>query len=149
MSSKTDAKKINVIDILGGRKTLGSEVRKEDDLIERIRQGLPYETVESLVAATAISPPLLPRLLGVTERTLQRRQTQKVLKKAESDRLVRLAKLFERTAKVLGDSEEAKAWLHHPNITLGNKTPIEMMDDPISEERVYAVLGRIEHGVYS
>jgi putative toxin-antitoxin system antitoxin component (TIGR02293 family) len=87
--------------------------------------------------------------LGVTERTLQRRQTQRVLKKAESDRLVRLAKLFQRTAKVLGDSEEAKAWLHHPNIALDNKTPIEMMDDPISEERVYAVLGRIEHGVYS
>jgi putative toxin-antitoxin system antitoxin component (TIGR02293 family) len=149
MSSKKEVEEINVIDILGGRKTLGGEVRKEDDLIERIQQGLPYETVESVMAATAISLPLLPRLLGVTERTLQRRQTQKVLKKAESDRLVRLAKLFERTAKALGDREEAKEWLHHPNIALGNKSPIEMMDDPISEERVYAVLGRIEHGVYS
>jgi putative toxin-antitoxin system antitoxin component (TIGR02293 family) len=149
MSSKKEVEEINVIDILGGRKTLGGEVRKEDDLIERIQQGLPYETVESVMAATAISLPLLPRLLGVTERTLQRRQTQKVLKKPESDRLVRLAKLFERTAKALGDREEAKEWLHHPNIALGNKSPIEMMDDPISEERVYAVLGRIEHGVYS
>jgi putative toxin-antitoxin system antitoxin component (TIGR02293 family) len=149
MAFKKIVEEINVIDILGGRKTFGGEVRKEEDLIERIQQGLPYEAVESVMAATAIRLPLLPRLLGVTERTLQRRQTQKVLKRAESNRLVRLAKLFERTAKVLGDPEEARAWLHHPNITLGNKTPIEMLDDPISEERVYAVLGRIEHGVYS
>jgi putative toxin-antitoxin system antitoxin component (TIGR02293 family) len=149
MSAKTGVEELNVIEILGGRKTLGGKVRREDDLIKQIHQGLPYKTVENLMAATAISLVVLRQLLGVTERTLQRRQAQKVLTKAESNRIVRLAKLFERTAKVLGDREEAKAWLHHPNTTLGNKTPIEMMDDPISEERVYAVLGRIEHGVYS
>ena len=149
MSTRTGIEELNVIEILGGKKTLGGKVRQEADLIKQIQQGLPYKTVENVMATTAISLALLRQLLGVTERTLQRRQTQKVLTKAESNRIVRLAKLFERTAKVLGDREAAKAWLHHPNITLGNKTPIEMMDDPISEERVYAVLGRIEHGVYS
>jgi len=149
MSAKTGVEELNVIEILGGEKALGGKVRQEDDLIKQIQQGLPYKTVENVMAATAISLAVLRQLLGVTERTLHRRRAQKVLTKAESNRIVRLAKLFERTAKVLGDREEAKAWLHHPNITLGNKTPIEMMDDPISEERVYAVLGRIEHGVYS
>jgi len=149
MSAKTGMEQLNVIEILGGKKALGSKVRQEDDLIKQIQQGLPYKTVENVMAATAISLAVLRQLLGVTERTLYRRRAQKVLTKAESNRIVRLAKLFERTAKVLGDREEAKAWLHHPNITLGNKTPIEMMEDPISEERVYAVLGRIEHGVYS
>ena len=149
MSAEPDVEEISLIEILGGKKTLGSKVRQEDDLIKKIQQGLPYKTLESVMATTAISLALLSHFLGVTERTLQRRQAQKVLTKAESDRIVRLAKLFERTAKVLGDREEAKTWLHHPNITLGNRTPLEMMDDPISEERVYAVLGRIEHGVYS
>jgi len=74
-------------------------------------------------------------ILGVTERTLQRRQTEKVLTKEESDRVVRLAKLYESTAKVLGDPGEARAWLHHASIALGNRTPLEMMDN---------VMGRAE-----
>ncbi len=140
---------INLIEILGGKRTLGVKVRQEDDLIKQIHRGLPYGTLECVMERMEMKMPFVIALLGVTARTLQRRQTEKVLTKEESDRVVRLAKLYERSVKVLGDPDEAKAWLHHANITLGNKAPLEMMDTVIGEGRVHALLGRIEHGVYS
>ncbi len=144
-----ESEQVSLIEILGGKRALGVKVRQEDDLMKQIHQGLPYRTLESVMERMEMEMAFVIALLGVTARTLQRRQTENVLTKDESDVVVRLAKLYERTVKVLGDPREARAWLHQPNITLGNKTPLEMMDNAIGEGRVHALLGRIEQGVYS
>ena len=145
----TESEQVNLIEILGGKRALGVKVRQEEDLIEQIHRGLPYKTLESVMERMEMEMAFVIAFLGVTARTLQRRQTENVLTREESDRVVRLAKLYERTVKVLGDPSEARAWLHHRNITLGSKTPLEVMDTVIGEARVHALLGRIEQGVYS
>jgi len=145
----TELEQVSLIEILGGKRALGVKVRQEEDLIEQIHRGLPYKTLESVMERMEMEKPFVIAFLGVTARTLQRRQTEKVLTREESDRVVRLARVYERAVKVLGDPGEATAWLHHPNITLSNKTPLEVMDNVIGEGRVLALLGRIEQGVYS
>lgn len=140
---------VRLTDVLGGPKTLGSRVRNTEDLAAKIREGLPTEALAAVMKAMMLSHEILARLLMITPRTLQRRKREKALPKAESDQLVRLARLYQRTVNTLGSHEDAVAWMHHPNITLGNKTPLELMDTVLGEERVLALLGRIEHGVYS
>ena len=132
----TESEQVNLIEILGGKRALGVRVRQEEDLIEQIHRGLPYKTLESVMERMEMEMAFVIAFLGVTARTLQRRQTENVLTREESDRVVRLAKLYERTVKVLGDPSEARAWLHHRNITLGSKTPLEVMDTVIGEARV-------------
>jgi hypothetical protein len=64
MAAETNVEEVNLIEILGGKKTLGSKVVQEDDLIKKIQQGLPYKTLESVMATTAISLTLRLHFLG-------------------------------------------------------------------------------------
>ncbi len=140
---------MDLVEALGGRKTLGKNVRREEDLEKWIRAGLPFAALEHLMKVLALQTDIMSRCLGITTRTLQRRRTQNVLAKQEGAQLVRLARIYQRAAHILGSHEDAVAWLRHSNITLGNKTPLDLMDTPLGEERVHALLSRIEHGVYS
>lgn len=64
----------------------------------------------------------------------------------ESDRLLSIAA---RAAEVLGSEEKASRWLHSPNRALDGRRPLDIVDTDLGAREVEAVLGRIEHGVYS
>jgi putative toxin-antitoxin system antitoxin component (TIGR02293 family) len=140
---------IDLIEALGGRKTLGKNVRREEDLEAWIRTGLPFAPLEHLMKVLGLQTDIMSQFLGITTRTLQRRRTRNVLAKQEGAQLVRLARMYQRAVHILGSHEDAVHWIRHPNITLGNKSPLDLMDTPLGEERVHSLLSRIEHGVYS
>ena len=148
MAAKTHTE-LSLMDVLGGTRTLGNRVRSPEDLAAKIREGLPIEALLAVTKVMALSQEILARQLMTTPRTLQRRKREKALPKSESDQLVRLARLYQRAVNTLGSHEDAISWMHHPSIALGDKTPLDLMDTVLGEERVLALLGRIEHGVYS
>ena len=82
-------------------------------------------------------------------RTLARRKVQGRLTAAESDRVVRLARIAATAVDVLGNRELASARLQRPNRALGHATPLSQMDTDVGVRQVERVLGRIEHGVFS
>ena len=82
-------------------------------------------------------------------RTLARRKVSQTLRPDESDRLYRVARVAARAADVLGSSEKAERWLKKPNPALGDEVPLRILDTDIGAQQVEAVLGRIEHGVFS
>jgi uncharacterized protein (DUF2384 family) len=53
-----------------------------------------------------------------------------------------------RAIEVLGSREKALRWLKAPVRSLGDQTPISLLDSPDGIERVEDALGRIEHGVW-
>jgi putative toxin-antitoxin system antitoxin component (TIGR02293 family) len=140
---------MGLIDALGGRKTFGRKVRKEDDLVEQIRKGLPFSAMEYLRSILDLPRDDMSDYLGMTLRTLQRRQSQKVFGMEESAKIIRLARVYLRAKRIMGSQEDAVAWLRHDSVTLNNKSPLDLMDTPIGEEKVHALLSRIEYGVYS
>lgn len=140
---------MGLIHVLGGSKTLGRNVRRERDLENQIRKGLPFAALEYFMDELALSLDRMSHVLGMTTRTFRRRRTEGVLAIEESAQLVRIARVFQRAVDILGAQEDAVAWLRHPNVSLGGKTPLDDMDTPLGEERVHALLSRIEHGVYS
>lgn len=57
--------------------------------------------------------------------------------------------LINRAKEVLGDEESAQHWLSTPKKALGGQIPIEVAKTKEGLESVYALLTRIEHGVFS
>ena len=67
----------------------------------------------------------------------------------ESERLFRIAELYDRAIEVLGDQERAEAWLKEPKKALGMKTPLQYADTESGAREVENLLGRLEYGVFS
>lgn len=113
-----------------------------------VRRGVPVTTVTAL--AQSLQLPLADVLewLSIAPRTWARRKQAGVLDTLESDRVARLTRLVRRATKVLGSADDARAWLTTPNRSLQRRTPFEMAGTEVGAESVFALLGRIEHGVF-
>lgn len=111
-----------------------------------VREGLPYETLESISRTLGLTQETLTRVLHTSDRTLQRRRRDERLSPVESDRLWRIAHVY-RLAVEAFDSNlaEAHRWLTTPNHTLGGDTPIEHLDTEPGERIVEQMLAVIEH----
>lgn len=139
----------SVARMLGGRAVLHSVPRTEDDLIELVRKGLPYEALEKLTGILDLSLAEAAEALKLPRRTLARRKHQELLPQLESEKVLRLARLAARAEEVLGAADKAHRWLRTPNRALGGKTPMSMLDVDLGASRVEQLLGRIQFGVYS
>ncbi len=139
-----------IAEILGGRKVLGKAVNKPDDLAELVRKGLPANSVRVLAARLEVANAVLSEKLGIAQRTLTRRLSQRSrLTPAESDRTVRLARVYASAVEMIGDEEKAVEWLRTPNRALGGERPLDQLDTDIGAREVDDILGRIAYGVYS
>ncbi len=85
----------------------------------------------------------------MSPRTMARRKGERRLSAMESDRLYRLARVAAHAEEVFGGPEKAGTWLLRPNRALGKAVPFELLDTDEGTRQVEAVLGRIEHGVFS
>ena len=139
-----------IAEVLGGRKVLGKTVKKADDLAQLIRKGLPASAVKVLAEKLDVGNAVLSRKLGIPQRTMTRRLSQQSrLTAAESDRTVRLARVYANAVEMIGDEQKAVTWLGTPNRALGGARPIDQLDTDVGTREVEDVLGRIAYGVYS
>ena len=136
--------------VLGGRRVLGRTINKPDDLAELVRKGLPAISITALAEKLDLGNMVLSLKLGIPQRTLTRRLSQGArLTAAESDRTVRLARVYASAVEMIGDEENAVAWLRTPNRALGGERPLDQLDTDIGAREVEDILGRIAYGVYS
>jgi len=93
---------------------------------------------------------VLAEVVGISERTLSRRLANGArLSPEESDRMMRVARVFAQTKETLGDSAKAGRWLQRPNLALGGERPLDLLDTDAGRHDVETILGRIEWGIYS
>ena len=111
-----------------------------------VREGLPYEALESLSRTLGLTQEVLTRVLHVSERTLQRRRHSGRLSPSESDRLWRIAHVYRLALEAFdGKADEASQWLTTPKRALGGDTPIAHLDTEPGERMVEQMLATIEH----
>jgi len=136
--------------LLGGPKVLHRKVETMPDLIETVREGLPVASLDAVSKRAGLATNEEKcRVLHIPARTLTRRQASGGrLDAAESERVVRLARLTQQAEDVLEDVEKAQAWLRAPNRALGGGTPLELLDTDLGLRLVEDVLDRIEYVVY-
>jgi putative toxin-antitoxin system antitoxin component (TIGR02293 family) len=139
-----------IAEVLGGRKVLGKAVSKPDELARLVRRGLPAVSVAALAARLHLGNRVLGHKLGIPQRTLTRRLSHASrLTPAESDRTVRMARVYAGAVEMIGDREKAIAWLGTPNRALGGDQPFDLLDTDLGARMVEDILGRIAYGVYS
>lgn len=139
-----------IAEILGGRKVLGKAIKNSDDLAHLVRKGLPAGSVTALAEKLHVANSALSKTLGIPQRTLTRRLSKaSLLTPAESDRTVRVARVYANAVDLIGDEENAIEWLGTPNRALGGERPLDRLDTDMGARMVEDILGRIAYGVYS
>jgi putative toxin-antitoxin system antitoxin component (TIGR02293 family) len=118
-------------------------------MIEHVQGGLRFQELEALRDSLEVPMERLASKLGISKATLHRRKAQGRLGPAESERVVRFARLMGKAAKVLGGIEAARQWLNSPQFGLGGAVPLDYAGTEIGAREVENLLGRIEYGVYS
>ncbi len=135
---------ICVFGALGGGKGFG--VSK---LIESLKAGLPVRELDELRSNLDLPMERLVPMLGISKATLHRRKNSGRLDAAESDRVVRFARLLGRAAAVMETLDDGRRWLTSPQVGLGGAIPLEYAETEVGAREVENLLGRIEYGVYS
>jgi putative toxin-antitoxin system antitoxin component (TIGR02293 family) len=139
-----------IAEILGGPKVLGRAIKNPDDLAQLVRTGLPAGSVSALAEGLHLGNGVLSRKLGIPQRTLTRRLSHgSLLTAAESDRTVRMARVYANAIEMIGDQDKAIVWLGTPNRALGGERPLDQLDTDTGARMVEDILGRIAYGVYS
>jgi putative toxin-antitoxin system antitoxin component (TIGR02293 family) len=118
-------------------------------LVGRVRDGLPFSEFSALREMLGLTEDRLGQLIGIPKATLHRRKKAKHLDRSESDRLVRYGRLFQRAIAALGGETAARSWLSSPAFAFQDETPLDYADTEIGAREVEALLGRLEHGVFS
>jgi putative toxin-antitoxin system antitoxin component (TIGR02293 family) len=139
-----------IAEILGGKKVLGRSLKSFAELADLIRKGLPVGSLIVLGEKLDLKNAALSEKLGIPQRTLTRRLSQHSrLTAAESDRTVRLARVYATATEMIGNADKAAQWLRTPNRALGGEIPIDQLDTDLGAKEIENILGRIAYGVYS
>ena len=139
----------SIVKALGGKSVLKANVSSAAQLTETIRTGLPYASLEILISKLQLPRSGAAAALNLPERTLARRRKEKRLSPDESDRVLRLARLFSHAASVLEGEDNAAVWFSQPNRALRGNTPLSLIDTETGAREVEDVLWRIAHGIFS
>ncbi len=112
--------------------------------------GLPYTSVTRFHSASGLPVAHIADLVQVPRRTLMRRKAAGRLQPLESERLLRMAMLFDRALELFeGDADAARRWLATPIKALAGETPWDFARTEIGAREVEDVIGRLEHGVFA
>jgi putative toxin-antitoxin system antitoxin component (TIGR02293 family) len=130
--------------------SLGLAVSDTPRLIQQIDAGFSFHSLLKLESHTGVNLSVLASIIGIPERTLARRKAAGRLAPEESERLLRISGIFEKSLELFeGDLEAAVNWLTTPKRALGNEQPLFYSRTELGAREVENLLGRIEHGVFS
>jgi putative toxin-antitoxin system antitoxin component (TIGR02293 family) len=126
---------------------------RTDDVVEilgSIESGLPFNTLRRFQERVDLPWNEVAELIQIKPRTLTRRRVQRRLQPDESDRIVRVSRIFEQAAELFeGDLDAARRWLSSPQKAFAGSTPFAFAKTDLGAREVENVIGRLEHGVFA
>lgn len=129
---------------------LGMEEVGTNELVRRVGEGFPYRVLENFRKNVGLSAGEVAGLIQINPRTLSRRKREGRLHSDESDRVLRLSRVYARALGLFGgDLDKARHWLSTPKVALGGEAPLDYSRVDVGAQEVVDLIGRIEHGVPS
>jgi len=128
--------------------SIGLQAENINELIGVLKQGIPANSFDKLRKRLNVSDNLLSRIVQIPKRTLTRRRRDGRLRTDESERVLRVANIYDKALEVFEDEGAVESWLKKPARGLGYRIPLEYADTGIGAQEVINLLGRIEHGVF-
>lgn len=112
------------------------------------RRGLPYTALRRLQRNLGLPSGAVAELAQIPARTLARRRQQGKLDPDESDRLIRVARIFGRALELFeGDVPIARQWLSTEQVALGGLRPLDLTQTDVGAQEVDRLVGRLEYGL--
>ncbi len=131
-------------------RSLGLHINNRATMINKVREGLDVSVVIHLSKTMGLTEQAVAKLALITTRTLTRRKTEGKLRIDESDRLARIAMVFDEAVDMLGgDKTKASHWFTTPKKALGGASPADYVDTEMGVQEVRNLIARIRHGVFS
>lgn len=88
-------------------------------------------------------------MLGIPPRTLARRKSAGRFSSDESERIIRLGRVFDLAVDLFeGDTAAAVNWLKTPKRALAGNTPLSYARTDIGGREVERLIGQLEYGVF-
>jgi putative toxin-antitoxin system antitoxin component (TIGR02293 family) len=113
-----------------------------------IERGLPLRTLDDFSAYSGIPMKSMLEVV-IPARTLKhRRQRKEPLNLDESDRLARVARIFELAVKVYGNVDDGRGWLISSMRRFEGKTALSMLRTEAGEQAVEEFLIQIDEGMF-
>lgn len=129
---------------------LGMEEVGTAELVQRVSEGFSYRVLENLRENVDLSTSEMADLVQINSRTLSRRKQEGRLHTDESDRVLRLSRVYGKALGLFdGDLVKARHWLSTPKVALGGESPLDYSRVDVGAQEVVDLIGRIEHGVPS
>ena len=141
------AKRSKFIQALSGGMAMPTEISAEVEILASLNQGLPFEVLAALESRGIVDHGEL--LTFIAARTLARRKSENRLSPEESDLVARLLRGFEFAVQVFGNEDKAKKWLRTESSVLNGQRPLDLLRSDYGARIVEAILGRIDHGIYT
>jgi len=127
---------------------LGLRVYEPLRVYQNVRKGFSFATFERLQRNTGLPARALAEFAQIPARTLARRKEDGRLEPEESDRLVRIARVFAHALALFeGDVEAARLWLTAEQPALGDIAPLELARTEVGATEVEQLIGRLEYGI--
>jgi putative toxin-antitoxin system antitoxin component (TIGR02293 family) len=137
-----------VLSILGLAPKRGKAAPRLADLVH---EGLPVAAFDAVASYTHLTREALAKACALPLRTVQRRAASgaRRFERDESDRLMRVARLYAFAENVLGSRAAAETWMRTPNRALDGARPVDELETEIAAREVEDALGRIRHGIFA
>ena len=119
-------------------------------VIDEILAGFSVKTLEIFSSESNLPVAEIASLIEVPQRTLARRKVVGRLSSEESERLLRLSRIFEKAVVLFeGNVDAAIAWLRRPKRALGDKSPLAYSRTEVGARQVEDLIGALEQGVFA
>ena len=117
--------------------------------LETVEAGVPVATMAKFVAVSGMQVKDIYEVV-IPARTLKHRKARKEpLTSDESDKLVRLIRVYDQAVRVIGEKEKALYWLSEPKRRFEGRTPIQMLRTDLGGRMVEELLGQIYYGMFA
>ena len=119
-------------------------------MVRRVRKGFAYAALVYFHKRSGLAMGTIADLMQLPQRTLMRRKAGGRLRPDESERLLRIAGVFDAAVELFeGDADAARRWLTTPSKELDNNPPIEFARTEIGAREVEDLIGRLGYGVFA
>jgi putative toxin-antitoxin system antitoxin component (TIGR02293 family) len=111
--------------------------------IDTFRKGLNRKSFDRLKEITGLDNNTLAEALGVSSKTIQRKEIFGVI---QSEKMYELAELYALGISYFG-KEGFRRWMDRPLFSIGNRKPIELIDVAEGLMLLKAEIMRLQHGI--
>jgi len=129
---------------------LGMNTFDPREVMRAVNKGLPYRAFDRFCRNSGLSFDAVIALIDVPRRTMTRRKTEGRFLPGESDRLLRVSRLFAQALELFeGSRDAATGWLVAAQSALGDAAPLDLARTEVGSREVERLIARLEHGVFS